>query len=115
MLGIFVQIISEAGMVSEILTLAALEKGKNVLVDGSLRDSDWYQGYFASLRNDYPLLKIGIIHVTAPREAIIERAEVCEYVLFIANIFFVFFISYLYNFLANATGTRVSHWKGYPT
>lgn len=65
----------EAGMVSEILTLAALEKGKNVLVDGSLRDSNWYQGYFSSLRNDYPLLKIGIIHVTAPREAIIERAE----------------------------------------
>ena len=90
-------------MVSEILTLAALEKGKNVLVDGSLRDSNWYQGYFSSLRNDYPLLKIGIIHVTAPREAIIERAEVGEYILFLVkNIFFLFdLMSKVISFLAN--------------
>jgi len=65
----------EAGLVAEILTLAALQAGKNVLVDGSLRDSDWYQNYFKSLRNDYPSLKIGILHVTAPREAVIKRAE----------------------------------------
>jgi len=67
--------ITEAGLVAEILTLAALQAGKNVLVDGSLRDSDWYQNYFKSLRNDYPSLKIGILHVTAPREAVIKRAE----------------------------------------
>lgn len=65
----------EAGLVAEILTLAALQAGKNVLVDGSLRDSNWYQDYFKNLRDDYPSLKIGIIHVTAPREAVIERAE----------------------------------------
>lgn len=63
-------------MCSEILTLAALQAGKNVLVDGSLRDSDWYQKYFKNLRDEFPSLKIGIIHVTAPREAVLQRAEV---------------------------------------
>lgn len=66
----------ECGYVAEILTLAALETGKNVLVDGSLRDSDWYHSYFAQLRQDYPKLRIGILHITAPLEAVLERAAV---------------------------------------
>ena len=40
----------EAGFIAEILTLAALQAGKNVLQDGSLRDSDWYQTYFKRLK-----------------------------------------------------------------
>lgn len=101
----------EAGMMAEILTIFALEQGMNVLVDGSLKDAQWYgtsqkfdfsvllriyksltnnsnnfvplifsfwatvENYFISLRNSYPRLKIGIIHVTAPTEAIFERVE----------------------------------------
>lgn len=67
----------EAGMITEILTKAALESGKNVSVDGSLRDAIWYRNYFVSLRNTYPAIKLGIIHVTAPMEAILQRVEVC--------------------------------------
>ena len=66
----------EAGMLSEILTLAALEQGQSVLVDGSLRDVAWYQAYFDELRNKYPGIKIAILHVTAPRQAVLERAAV---------------------------------------
>lgn len=65
----------EAGMMSEILTEAALERGQNVLVDGSLRDAAWYQNYFAVLRRSFPNIRIGIIHVTAPTEAIFQRAR----------------------------------------
>ena len=68
----------EAGYIAEILTLAGLQAGKNVLVDGSMRNSDWYKTYFKRLRNDFPLLRIAIIHVTAPREAIFQRAAVSE-------------------------------------
>lgn len=64
----------EAGYVAEVLTLAALQAGKNVLVDGSLRDSAWYQTYFARLRREYPTVKIAILHVVAPREAVFHRA-----------------------------------------
>ena len=65
----------EAGYVSEILAAVALEAGKNVLVDGSLRDSDWYQKYFGQLREEYPMLQIAILHIKAPREAVFERAD----------------------------------------
>jgi predicted kinase len=64
----------EAGLVTELLTLAALQQGYNVLVDGSLRDAAWYQAYFERLRQDYPDINIGILHVTAPPELVYQRA-----------------------------------------
>lgn len=66
----------EAGFISEILTLAALQAGKNVLQDGSLRDPDWYQTYFKRLRKEFPDVRQAILHVTAPREAVFQRAAV---------------------------------------
>jgi Zeta toxin len=66
----------EAGFIAEILTLAGLHAGKNVLVDGSLRDHNWYKQYFARLRADFPGIRIAILHVTAPKEAVFQRAEV---------------------------------------
>jgi predicted kinase len=65
----------EAGYIVEVLTLAALQAGKNVLVDGSLRDHEWYSEYFDKLRENYPTLKIMILHVDAPRDAVFARAE----------------------------------------
>jgi hypothetical protein len=66
----------EAGFIAEILTLAALQAGKNVLQDGSLRDSDWYRVYFARLKDEFPDVRQAILHVTAPREAVFQRAAV---------------------------------------
>ena len=66
----------EAGYVTEIVTAAALQRGYNVLVDGSLWDYKWYEEYFASLRKEYNVLRIAILHITAPREAVFERAKV---------------------------------------
>jgi len=65
----------EAGYVVEILTLAALQSGKNVLVDTSLRDHEWYKEYFSRIRKDYPNVKLAILHIVAPEKAVFERAE----------------------------------------
>ena len=65
----------ESGFIAEILTLAGLQSGKNVLVDGSLRDAGWYTNYMARLRKDFPNNRQAIIHVTAPREAVFQRAS----------------------------------------
>jgi len=65
----------EAGYIVEILTHAAMQAGKNVLVDGSLRDWEWYGKYFACLREEFSCVKISILHVDAPKEAIIQRAK----------------------------------------
>mmetsp|Transcript_5038 Transcript_5038/g.8255 ORF Transcript_5038/g.8255 Transcript_5038/m.8255 type:complete len:392 (+) Transcript_5038:78-1253(+) len=64
----------ESGFIAEILALAGLQAGKNVLVDGSLRDSDWYKSYFERLHKEFPSLRQAIVHVTAPREAVFQRA-----------------------------------------
>lgn len=65
----------EAGYLTEIVTAAALRCGHNVLVDGSLRDYEWYKHFFADLRREYESLRIAILHITAPRKAVFERAE----------------------------------------
>lgn len=65
----------EAGYIAEILTHISLQRGHNVLVDGSLRDHRWYTTYFASLKAQRATLKIAILHVSAPRDAVMKRAE----------------------------------------
>jgi hypothetical protein len=66
---------------SQGVTLAALQAGKNALVDGSLRDWKWYSSYFDSLRSEYPTLKIALLHIVAPKEAILARAKVSIFLL----------------------------------
>lgn len=65
----------EAGYIAEIVTEVALREGKNVLVDGSLRDHEWYKGYFDRLRKDYPALRLAILHVVASEAVVFERAR----------------------------------------
>jgi hypothetical protein len=69
---------NRAGFIAEILTLAALQGGKNVLQDGSLRDAVWYKTYFLRLKEEFPALRQSILHVTAPRDAVFKRAAVSE-------------------------------------
>ena len=66
----------EANLLTEVLTKAALGQGRSVVVDGTLRDATWYQTYFAQLRKDYPGVAIAILHITAPPQAVYQRAEV---------------------------------------
>ena len=65
----------EAGMLSEMISLAALERGHHVLVDGSLRDHEWYENYFSDLRHSFPGIQLAIIHVTAPIDVINRRVK----------------------------------------
>lgn len=67
----------EAGYVAEIMILEALKRGHAVLVDGTLRDAEWYTVYFEKLRHLFkkPMLRIAIIHITAPTPIVFQRAE----------------------------------------
>ena len=73
-------------MIAELLTDIALSSGKNVVVDGSLRDAAWHEGYFRSLRTRFGVdsspdgkgrknIRIGILYVTAPLDEIYLRVE----------------------------------------
>ena len=57
------------------LSYDALRKGKNVLVDGSLRNAHWYLEYFKDLRRRFPFIRIGILHVTARPQTVLLRAH----------------------------------------
>ena len=65
----------EVGYIAEVLTLDGLQQGKNVLVDGSLKDADWYLQYIHRLRQQFPKLKIAIIHVMAQEATVLARCR----------------------------------------
>lgn len=65
----------EVGYVAEVLTLDALQQGKNVLVDGSLKDAEWYLQYIQLLRQQFPRLKIAILHVKAHEDTVLARCR----------------------------------------
>mmetsp|Transcript_11176 Transcript_11176/g.13220 ORF Transcript_11176/g.13220 Transcript_11176/m.13220 type:complete len:380 (+) Transcript_11176:62-1201(+) len=66
---------AECGLISQVALEEALEAQKNVLVDGSLRDHEWYKQYFADIRRRHPKRRIAILHVIADRETVYKRAE----------------------------------------
>lgn len=66
----------EAGLIAELVVEAALERGYNVLVDGTLQDSKWYQSFFHKLRQSHQNIRIAILHVTAPPESVMRNAMV---------------------------------------
>ena len=64
-------------------------------MDGSLRDAEWYEQYFERIREDFSNVKIGIIQVSAPREAVFQRAAVSPLVLKVPFVGFDPFISHI--------------------
>jgi len=65
----------EAGYLVEIAQEAAFATNKNIWVDGSLRDSGWYSKVFLDIRRRWPNFRIAIIHVFAPTDVIMARAQ----------------------------------------
>ena len=65
----------EVGYIAEVLTMNALGLGKNILVDGSLRNAAWYTEYIESLRVTFPNLKIAILYVTASVDTVLTRVK----------------------------------------
>ena len=64
----------ESTQISDIIFEYAILHSLSILVDGSLRDVNYYQSLFHRIRKEYPQYRIGIIHITASREVIFERA-----------------------------------------
>merc|ERR1712176_779626 len=64
----------EAGCIAEILGYKALRNRFDVIFDGSLRDAGWYINFFKQLRDQFPGIRIIILHITADRQEVLERA-----------------------------------------
>ena len=67
---------AESTQMADILFQYALSSSLDMLVDGSLRDVEWYTYLISNqLRIDYPNYRIAILHVTAHPDTIRERAR----------------------------------------
>ena len=64
----------ESTQMSDILLEYALQNQRDVLVDGSLRDVDFYTDFFQRIRTEYPSYRLALIHVTADPAVIYRRA-----------------------------------------
>lgn len=64
----------ETGYMVEVAQEAALRLGKNVWVDGSLRDKAWYALVFADLRVRFPDYRLAILYVDADRDVVRRRS-----------------------------------------
>ena len=70
------EIMKECGLISELITSAAIANGHSVVIDGCLKDSAWAMQYFGKLRALAPRgLSIAVIHVSAPFEAVFDRVQ----------------------------------------
>ena len=65
----------ESTQMADVLFEHALEQRYNILVDGSLRDVDWYQTLFKRLRREVPHYRLAILHVSADPDTIRHRAR----------------------------------------
>jgi hypothetical protein len=65
----------ESGFIAEIIIIEAMRQNKCLVVDGSLRDRNWYASWFGRVRAEFPQYRIAILMITASRERIYARAE----------------------------------------
>eukprot|EP01059_Diplonema_ambulator_P004971 TRINITY_DN1471_c2_g1_i2.p1 TRINITY_DN1471_c2_g1~~TRINITY_DN1471_c2_g1_i2.p1 ORF type:complete len:307 (+),score=94.74 TRINITY_DN1471_c2_g1_i2:1405-2325(+) len=65
----------EAGYIVEIAQRRCVDLGLNCLVDGSLKNHNWYKTYLDEVRDACAAHKFGIIHVKAEAEFVKQRAK----------------------------------------
>ncbi len=54
----------ETGYIAEIAVEAGMKGGRNIWIDGSLRDTEWHKLWFSKIREKYPNYKIAIVYVS---------------------------------------------------
>jgi hypothetical protein len=69
------QLHRESTQMADVLFEHAIAHEIPLLVDGSLRDVGWHKYLFDRIHNDYPMYRIAIVHITADRDVIIDRAQ----------------------------------------
>lgn len=67
----------ESSFIAELLLLAAVQNGRNVVFDSAMRDSAWFLKLIESIKLlDSSSFKFAVLHITAPTNIIFERVKV---------------------------------------
>jgi len=65
----------EAGLITELGLVHALQQRRNILVDSSLRHGSWYARVLERLRHELPEVRIVLLYVHTSEETIHRRAQ----------------------------------------
>ena len=72
----------ESGFIAELLLCAAVQNGRNVVFDSSMRDSAWFSKIIQHIKClDSASYKFAVLYITAPNELIFERVKVSCHLL----------------------------------
>ncbi len=63
----------ESGYMVEMAQEVAMQLSKNVWVDGSFRDADWYLHVFQEIRENHPKYLIAVLYVYASTDTCLQR------------------------------------------
>lgn len=63
----------ESGDIQEKLFFEGLKVGKNMIVDGTLRATDYFTGIISHVRQNYPHYAVSIVFVDAQEEVLLDR------------------------------------------
>eukprot|EP00548_Thalassiothrix_antarctica_P011250 CAMPEP_0194161614 /NCGR_PEP_ID=MMETSP0152-20130528/79040_1 /TAXON_ID=1049557 /ORGANISM="Thalassiothrix antarctica, Strain L6-D1" /LENGTH=299 /DNA_ID=CAMNT_0038871421 /DNA_START=37 /DNA_END=936 /DNA_ORIENTATION=- len=66
---------AESSYIAEIASQVAMNNRMNVWVDGSLRNYEWYEKHFESIRRKWPEYRIAILAIDASRDVIRDRLQ----------------------------------------
>jgi hypothetical protein len=64
---------AETGYLAELIQLHALQLGYNCLVDGSMRDHEWYSQYINRIKVQFPNVRLVILFVSASLVNVLKR------------------------------------------
>lgn len=64
----------EAGLLTELSLLHALQQKRNILVDSSLRHGGWYSRVLQKIRQKLPHVRVVLLYVHAREETVYRRA-----------------------------------------
>lgn len=69
------QLHRESTQMADVLLEHALAHSHSILVDGSLRDVEYYTSFLKRIRREFPTYQIAILQIVASREVIFQRAK----------------------------------------
>jgi len=65
----------ESGYIAEVCIHAAITHGRSLVIDGSMRNKTWQLNFIRQLKKIYPVIRILLLHITAPENVIQSRVE----------------------------------------
>jgi hypothetical protein len=77
----------ESSFIAELLLLAAIQSGRNIVFDTVMRNTDWFSKLICNIKLlDSSSFKFAVLHINAPTELIFKRIKVRHIVVCVVHV-----------------------------